>query len=549
MKRVDFLIIIFFIIISIFALRDLWGEGFYTSHDGSHQVARLYYFDKLLRDGQVPPRWVSELQNGYGYPLFIFSYQLPWFIAEPFYVAGFSIFDSIKLTFLIGFILSGLSMYVFLKKTTGRMPAFAGAMLYLFAPYRFSNIFVRGAIGDATAFIFPPLIFLSLHQLSQNGRFKLGWIAVGALAVAALLLSHAMVFTIFMMATVLYGIVLFIQSRTKRRYILRVLIMFILGLGICAYYLIPSIAERGQTKFLDTVGPELVGSTFLRLKDLIYTPWGYGVFHSEAGAMSLQLGITLWLVIFAISFLLLLSAFKSFRIQPSSITVSFWLIMFILTILAMFPPSLVFWKFTSKYFIIDYMFRILALSVFICAVLAAYVVKNMRWQKITVLLLIILTFYANRNHLRVNQRLMWPLSLYLDVETTTNTYEEYTPKWVNTNYVKKKRPKVEFTGRNAEIAISTDKSNQLDFDIFVKEAGDVIINSVYYPGWKYYVDGSEKKLTVSDNGMIKFWLEEGQYLIQAKWTETPLRQLSNILSIFSVGLIGLLIITSKKISL
>src|SRR3989338_10790443 len=128
MKRIDFFIIIFFLIISLFALRDLWGEGFYTSHDGSHQVARLYYFDKLLRDGQVPPRWVSELQNGYGYPLFIFSYQLPWFIAEPLYVAGFSIFDSIKLTFLIGFFLSGLSMYAFLKNTTGRMPAFAGAM-------------------------------------------------------------------------------------------------------------------------------------------------------------------------------------------------------------------------------------------------------------------------------------------------------------------------------------------------------------------------------------------------------------------------------------
>src|SRR3989344_4322173 len=162
--------------------------------------------------------------------------------------------------------------------------------------------------------------------------------------------------------------------------------------------------------------------------------------------------------------------------------------------------------------------------------------------KFAVLFLISLTFYSNRNHIRVNQRLTWPLTLYLDVETTTNTYEEYTPKWVNTNYVKVKRSKVEFTGRNAEIAINTDKSNLLDFDIFVNEPGDVIINSVYYPGWKYYVNGSEKKLTVSDNGMIKFWLEEGQYKIQAKWTETPLRQLSNIISIFSVGFIGILII-------
>ena len=181
--------------------------------------------------------------------------------------------------------------------------------------------------------------------------------------------------------------------------------------------------------------------------------------------------------------------------------------------------------------------------------LGAYVIKYIPLPRLAALFFITLALYSNRNHLRVNQRLDWPLSLYLDVETTTNTYEEYTPKWVNTNYVKIKRPKVEFTGRNAEIAISTDKSNQLDFNIFVNEPGDVIINSVYYPGWKYYVNGNETKLTVSDDGMTSFWLEQGKYNIRSQWSETPLRMVANGVSILSVGIVGVLIAARKKMNI
>ena len=34
------------------------------------------FFDKVIKDGQIPPRWAgNQMLNGYGYPLFIFSYQ------------------------------------------------------------------------------------------------------------------------------------------------------------------------------------------------------------------------------------------------------------------------------------------------------------------------------------------------------------------------------------------------------------------------------------------------------------------------------------------
>ena len=88
MKKIDWLIIFLITVLSVFVLKDLFKPYFYTSHDGIHQVVRLYYFDQALRDGQIPPRWAGGLLNGFGYPLFIFSYHLPWLMAEIPYIFG-----------------------------------------------------------------------------------------------------------------------------------------------------------------------------------------------------------------------------------------------------------------------------------------------------------------------------------------------------------------------------------------------------------------------------------------------------------------------------
>ncbi|KKS45471.1 MAG: hypothetical protein UV09_C0037G0003 [Candidatus Gottesmanbacteria bacterium GW2011_GWA2_42_18] len=85
MKKIDWLILLFILVASAFTLKDLYKPGFYTSHDGPHQIVRFYYYDQLLREGQFPPRWVGGLNYGFGYPLFIFSYHLPWVLAEVFH--------------------------------------------------------------------------------------------------------------------------------------------------------------------------------------------------------------------------------------------------------------------------------------------------------------------------------------------------------------------------------------------------------------------------------------------------------------------------------
>src|SRR3989339_1816123 len=96
--------IIFIIIIGIWGAKALLHPGFYSSHDGEHQLVRQYIFDQGLRDGQIPVRFSRQLYNGYGYPLFMFTYRLPFYAGEMLRLTGFSFVDAIKAVFFIAYI-------------------------------------------------------------------------------------------------------------------------------------------------------------------------------------------------------------------------------------------------------------------------------------------------------------------------------------------------------------------------------------------------------------------------------------------------------------
>lgn len=533
MKKTDWLVILLIIIVSFISLRDLFKPGLYSSHDGIHQVVRFFYFDQVLRDGQFLPRWAQGLVYGFGYPLFIFSYHLPWFIAESIRFLGFSIIDSVKYTFLVGFIFSGITMYLLQKEIFGKLAAVAGCALYLLAPYRFSNIFVRAAIGDATTFIFAPLVFWSLVKLKDKLGWK--WVVLGSLSVAGLILSHAMVAALFLSVFALYFLFSLPTAKNKISYLKSSALIILGGFGISAYYFIPSIVERSNTKFQELMSQIFVGNYFASINDLIYSKWGYGVFHSKEGAMSIQLGLIQWLaVLLTIAYLLKILIFdkkissdKKKLVREGIILV----ILFVFTVFMMLPVSLPIWKMVSSAVFIDFPWRYLAVSVFLASLCTGLLIKILGKGKIIlVIIFIISAIYLNRNHLRINETLPWDLSFILKLEKTTNSYDEYTPKWVKNEYIAENKPRVEFSAGKAGIEILENKSNLLEFSIESPESGMVRVNTIYYPGWKVFVDGKEEKIDYS-NGLIEFKVGEGKKNVVARFTETPLRLTSDLISL------------------
>lgn len=536
MKKIDWLIIVGIFILSIFLLKDLLRPGYFTSHDGIHQVVRLYYFDQAVKDGQIPPRWGNELLNGYGYPLYSFSYHLPWIIAEPIHLSGLSIIDSIKSTFFIGFILSGVTMYLFQKQIFNRWSAFVGTCLYLIAPYRFSNIFVRAAIGDATSFIFPPLLFLAAYKIRNKKVIQIWpWICVGAVAIAGLVLSHAMVFLFFAFCYLLYVIFWMMKQNDIRKYIFHSLLVLLFGLALSGYYFIPSLIERNYTRFNEIMRVIPLGKTYLNMKDIIYSSWGYGTMDAVFGKMSFQFGIAQWSTLFIFIVISVFSIFKKDKkkYDNKNRDSKFYLFLLLISIFLVLPYSQIIWNIINKIAYIDLVWRVFAVSVFAVSVMGGFIIYKSKWSFYIGIFLIILALYANRNHLRRNETLDWPESFYLQLELTTNSFDEYVPQWVDRSQVKKRKLPFQFSEEDAhsKFIIYKTRSNIIDFSVQTPLAGIIRLNKIYYPGWNAYVDGYKVPIEYNSGGFMQVRVPSGLYHVLFKFGETPLRLFSDMLSI------------------
>ena len=118
------LLIVLFAIPSI----GLIPSGLPITHDGMDHVARIANFYQGLSEGTVFPRWAGNLNWGYGHPVLMFLYPLSLFSASLFHFIGFSYIDSLKIIFGLGYIASGLTIYLWAKEQFGEYMGMAVAI-------------------------------------------------------------------------------------------------------------------------------------------------------------------------------------------------------------------------------------------------------------------------------------------------------------------------------------------------------------------------------------------------------------------------------------
>src|SRR3989344_5225848 len=255
------------------AIWALFVPGFFGASDDIH-IAWLFEMDRSLKSGQMPPRYVPDLSYGFGYPLFNFVFPLPFYVGEAFHLLGLSLVDSIKAVFLLATVLSGVFMYLLMKnlvKTT--FLAILGSVLYVYAPYRATDLYIRGAIGEIVAFAFLPLIALSVLRVTEE-KFDKKWLGFGGLAVAGLALSHNITTYMFLPFIFIFGVIrlVFLKSKDIKR-LFSFLGIFLFGLLITLYFWLPALLESGLMKY-DTVFD--FRDHYPTLKQLITPYFGYG---------------------------------------------------------------------------------------------------------------------------------------------------------------------------------------------------------------------------------------------------------------------------------
>lgn len=429
-------------VISLWGLQALFHPGLFTAHDIWHQVARLYHYSQALKDGQFPPLWIATLANGYGYPLFIFSYHIPWLFVAP--LVAFQLLTvevALKLGLALGFVFSGVSMYAAVSTLTKKPVAAAGAaIIYLIAPYHFLTLFVAAAIGSVWAFVWVPLIFWGGWWLMEEKHWRLGALIL-APAVTGLLLSHLL--TAAMVLPVL-GVMWLAHAWSQRRQGAKLLFHWFaagaLTFILAAWYLVPLMVYVPAIKAQEH-GSGLFGlyhSNFPTLRQLLYSPWGYGPITERAsdGEISLQVGLAQWAVLalagaVVVGRALVKKYFQRFLESDSTELLIAAGVGLMLTLFLMLQISEPLWEFGNRFVGLDYPFRLLLLAIFCTSLAFGWALAQLKkptlaWVAVGAMTLF--AVYANRNHIRVNLYTDFPLSLYVAAETTTNTFHEYLPR-------------------------------------------------------------------------------------------------------------------------
>lgn len=530
MKK-EILIVILILILSFPAYKALLQPGGFTSHDLTHHIVRQISMDKLLSEGQFPPRWSGDLNNGYGYPVFLFNYPLPALIGQVFHLLGFNFLYSVKAVLFSSMILSVLGMYLFLRSYLGsQMASFLGAMFYLYAPHRFLNVYVSGAVGSALGGAILPFVFWSMVEVCKRKSWL--WVLGGSLLLALLVVAHNITTLISAPLILAFGLILIWTSKQKYQLLKKYLVMFFLGLGLSAWFWMPAFIEK-QYIIFDQVFANFYQSQFITFWQLIQSPWGFGLSHPdnpEPGDLSYQIGIIHFLAITFLLFAVLI--FK--RIRRIGLFILFFFALYIFLILKISKPI---WDFSHFMYVIQFPLRFSAVSVFTASIGVGLLIKFLPSKRLLFISFLILVIYANRNHWNINQVYDPVEDFYLSLKTTTASFDEHLPKWGRA-MDKQPASKLEFVEGEGRVEIKEDKSALVLAQVEVTTSSKLKFNQFYFPGWEIEVNGQKVRFNYLEegesHGLPIFEVPQGVHQVQAQFKNSLVRNIADMTSIISV---------------
>ncbi|KKR91509.1 MAG: hypothetical protein UU42_C0010G0004 [Candidatus Woesebacteria bacterium GW2011_GWA1_41_13b] len=537
MKKYGLLLLL--LAVSILPLFDLLHRGLPVTHDGQDHVARIANFYLSLSEGHIVPRWAGNLNWGYGHPILMFLYPLPSYMASLFHLVGFSFVDATKLVFAITYIASISAMYLWGRAQFGNIPGFIAALLYGFAPYRFVDLYVRGAIGEHVAFIWPPVIFWALLQLARNKRFA-GVII--SMTMAGLILSHNAISLMVLPLVILYGLYLY-YFEVKDRLWFAVCSLWSLALGflLSSFFWIPAFFE-GKYTLRDIVTKGDIYDRFVDPVKFIMSFWSYG----GGNEVSKFLGFLQWLVILACVVVFWRTKKKEIRWFTGGAFAVLFGSLFLMT-----SASEFIWQKVQLLQKFQFPWRLLTISVTATSVIGGIVARAVpkRLGFIVIVFVTVVSGLTTFRMWRAKEYIARPEQFYRDIYESTTDTGESSPIWSIRFMERKPLAPIEVIDGKAMFTTVRRSTTQHRYEVVASKKTRIVENTLYFPGWKIYVDGSEASVEFQDpqyRGLMTFWLEEGTHGVNVVFGETKLRQASNALSIIGIILLVGGIITAKR---
>ena len=503
---------------ALIAALPLFGSRFIPTHDGEYHIIRFWQFYKMLSAGDWFPRWAQDLNVGLGVPLFTFNYPLPNYIGSAFHFIGMSFADSFKWSLGLGYLTAVIWYYLFAKKVFGTKPAIAATIIFSYIPYWFVYMYVRGSVGEVWAVSFLMLAFASLAY-NKPQTF--------AIAVGLLILSHNILAMIFV--PMLFIIALRIRP---------MIVGWIAGVGLAAYFWVPALYERQFVVGLNTVNYR---DHFAALVQILFPSWGSG--YSVLGisdGMSFQIGIVSLLIIGAAAILL----FKKNRLAPTiKQMVALSLFVIIAGSFLMTEYSAFLWRAVPVLGYLQFPWRLLSVIMIAVSVLAGFVSHvTPKFGIILALCSVFFVFSYTRPVTYESRSDEYYLSRDWFTSGTSSLGDAFQTQW--------KQGDINYSPQNfsvSERSIDYTKLNPVSYVLLLHASisGTLIAPIAYYPGWQANIGGRSVPISPGEHGTITLPVHEGDQLLHIRLDSAPWQQAAGITSLLSLLFIVLSFILRK----
>ncbi len=500
-------------------------------------VMRLYQMEKCFQDGQIPCRWVPDMGFGYGYPQFNYYGPLPYYVQSIFHFFGLDLYSSVKLGFGLALILGNLAMFYLGRRFFGPWGGLIAATAYVYNPYRASDLYSRGAMGETWAFVFLPMILLTLTNLiEKTTRRRLAWFA---LSFAGLLVTHNISTLIFTPMAAIWGLALiFIHRRPFFPIVIKLLQGGLWAVAIAGFFFLPVVFE-GQLAHTESLlsGYFNYLAHFVSIKQLFGTSfWGYG--SSEIGFtddLSFFLG-PIHLILATVA--LILSLLRRSRL--SLLIVISFIIILVSTFLC-HEKSTFIWQSLPFLAYLQFPWRFLVVANLFISFLAGYIFLGLQ-KHISIHLSIALIFFFFLFNAAYFRPSLWFDQTYLEKFSANNWEKQQTVSIFDYLPIAAQFPPgfpaptlpQTTSGSPVSILDFTSSSHRQAFSTKSINPARLQLSLFDWPTWRITLDGKTIKHTsTSPLALITIDLPPGDHFITAQLTNTPIRIAGNLLTLFS----------------
>ena len=551
MKKSDRIILFIFTILLIFFLGKIllpFSNYMFDFHDES-QPTRVYEFVQNIKNMHIPPRLAPDYSFKLGLPVFNFYAPFSYWITSIINLIGFDIADSLKLSFLLAFVIAFSGFFKFLRLFFTLSASLVGAALYVSSPWIAVETFIRGDLGEVWFIALFPWVLALVYKNSKSNS-KVTFIAT-TLIMSFVLTTHNILSLIG--SILLFIFILFFKNRFKN------LAAFFLAFLISAYFLIPAFFELGLVRAQEIASGINFNDHFVCWKQLWSSPWDYG-FSLPGCNDGLSFMLGKMQIIFGAAGLL---AFIGSYFYKKITKLKIGLYIFIITIVSIFfttYTSAPVWR-ILKPSLLQFPWRLLAFGLFGLSFFAGYCFSLLKENKLNKILLILLTlfilFFNSKFFTKFQftknvfyQRVLAPVYLYQRVAYKVS---EYLPKtvnyseWLKLEVKAAKGPNIDKTIGDNFVIYPLDKkpfkvlSNQEFYKEVQTKSQKFLINVHYFPFWKILINNQKYNVVKTDSlGRPIIEANSNNLNIKIFYAQTRIELIGNIITI--LGLASLVII-------